>query len=46
MENRRGRPLVGERAMTGAEKIGLARVPRGATMVIGRLSPSFWGIEP
>ena len=34
------------RAMTGAGKIGLARQPSGAVIVIGRVSPSFCGILP
>jgi hypothetical protein len=35
-----------KRAIVGAGKIGLASVPFGATMVIGRVSPLFCGILP
>jgi len=34
------------RAIVGAGKIGLASVPFGATMVIGRVSPLFCGMLP
>ena len=33
-----------KRAMVGAGKVGLARQPLGATMVIGRMRPAFTGI--
>ena len=33
-----------KRAMVGAGKIGLASVPLGATMVMGRVSPLFCGM--
>ena len=32
-----------KRAMVGAGKVGLARHPLGATMVIGRIRPAFSG---
>ena len=35
-----------KRAMVGAGKVGLARQPLGATMVIGRISPAFTGMWP
>ena len=35
-----------KRAMVGAGKIGLARQPFGATMVIGRVRPAFCGTSP
>ena len=34
------------RAIIGAGKIGLASVPFGATIVIGRVSPLFCGMLP
>ena len=34
------------RAMVGAGKVGLASVPSGATIVIGRYRPAFWGRSP
>jgi glutamyl-tRNA reductase len=33
-------------AIVGAGKIGLASEPRGATIVIGRVRPLFWGMWP
>ena len=35
-----------KRAIVGAGKIGLASVPFGATIVIGRVSPLFCGMLP
>ena len=35
-----------KRAITGAGKFGLASVPFGAKMVIGRVSPEFCGMIP
>ena len=35
-----------KRAMVGAGKVGLARQPLGATMVIGRIRPALTGMWP
>ena len=32
-----------KRAIVGAGKTGLQRVPSGATILIGRVRPEFWG---